>query len=99
MLSGDCLQNSVEPEGDAPFEVQSVQAAMNIVQRHMRLCDGTLVQFRCDEKGFLAICAFGLPGKTHENGASRAIQAALGIVAAMKDIGQVNQGFICCFSL
>ena len=25
--------------------------------------------------GFLAICAFGLPGRTYENGPSRAIQA------------------------
>ena len=38
------------------------------------------VQMRCDEKGFLAVCAFGLPGKTPEQGPERALQAALAIV-------------------
>ena len=41
-------------------------------------------QFRCDEKGFLAICAFGLPGRSHEDGPARGIQAALAIVEAVK---------------
>jgi hypothetical protein len=42
------------------------------------------LQFRCDEKGFLAICAFGLPGRSHEDGPARGIQAALAIVEAVK---------------
>ena len=42
------------------------------------------LQFRCDEKGFLAICAFGLPGRTHEDGPARGVQAALAIVDAAK---------------
>lgn len=48
-------------------------------------------QFRCDEKGFLAICAFGLPGRTHEDGPARGIQAALAIVEAVK----VRAGLLC----
>lgn len=44
----------------------------------------TAQQFRCDEKGFLAICAFGLPGRSHEDGPARGIQAALAIVEAIK---------------
>ena len=60
-------------------EVASVQVAVEVVQKRMRTYDGSFVQFRCDEKGFLSICAFGLPGKTGENGPSRGLQAALSI--------------------
>ena len=38
------------------------------------------VQMRCDEKGFLAVCAFGLPNKAPEQGPARGLQAALAIV-------------------
>jgi hypothetical protein len=55
-------------------EVASVQAAIELVQKRMQQFDGSFLQFRCDEKGFLSICAFGLPGKTHEDGPARAIQ-------------------------
>ncbi len=51
-----------------------MQAAVELVQKRMRQFDGSFLQFRCDEKGFLSICAFGLPGKTHEDGPARAIQ-------------------------
>ena len=40
----------------------------------------TCVQMRCDEKGFLAVCAFGLPNKAPEQGPARGLQAALAIV-------------------
>lgn len=79
------------PSGRQPSEaVHSVQAAVTAVQKGISLFDGSLVQFRCDEKGFLSICAFGLPGKSHEDSPSRAVQAALMISAAMKKIDQVN---------
>lgn len=35
-------------------------------------------------QGFLAICAFGLPGRSHEDGPARGIQAAVSIVEALK---------------
>lgn len=70
-------------------EVASVQAAVQIVQKRMRHADGSFVQFRCDEKGFLSICAFGLPGNSHEDGPSRAVAAALAVVAAMRNVDQV----------
>eukprot|EP00803_Ostreobium_quekettii_P001954 evm.model.scf_1325.5 EVM.evm.TU.scf_1325.5 scf_1325:35935-41194(+) len=50
---------------DEADELGSVQAAMAIVQKVMRYFGGSLLQFRCDEKGFLAIAAFGLTGRTH----------------------------------
>lgn len=61
-----------------------MQYAMETVQRQMHKFDGSFLQFRCDEKGFLAICAFGLPGKTHEDGPHRGIMAALSITDALK---------------
>ena len=37
-----------------------------------------------DEKGFLMIGAFGLPGKTHEDDAVRGLRAALYIIQSLK---------------
>lgn len=41
-------------------------------------------QARCDEKGFLAVTAFGLPGRTHEDSAARGLSAALAIVQGLQ---------------
>ncbi|GAB4822063.1 hypothetical protein N2152v2_009109 [Parachlorella kessleri] len=71
----------------ANYQLSKVQQAVELVQKKMRQHEGTFVQFRCDEKGFLAICAFGLPGRTHEDGPARGIQAALSIVEGMKKRG------------
>ena len=49
--------------------------------------DGSFLQFRCDEKGFLAICALGLPGHTHEDDPSRGVQAALDLRQRVKRAG------------
>ena len=49
--------------------------------------DGSFLQFRCDEKGFLGICALGLPGHTHEDDPSRGIQAALDLRQRVKARG------------
>ena len=68
-------QEPVEQDGER--EAAAVQAAVELVQKRMRQFDGSFLQFRCDEKGFLSICAFGLPGKTHEDGPARAIQVTL----------------------
>ena len=42
------------------------------------------MQARCDEKGFLAVAAFGLPGNTHEDGPGRALAAALAITSKLQ---------------
>ena len=44
----------------------------------------TGLQARCDEKGFLAVTAFGLPGKTHEDSPARALSAAWATVQRLK---------------
>lgn len=50
--------------------------------------EGSFLQFRCDEKGFLSICAFGLPGRTHEDNPKRAISAAVKLVQDMHHKGE-----------
>ena len=88
-----------EPAGKLTSDVDSVQAAVHMVQKQMRQYDGSFVQFRCDEKGFLSICAFGLPGKSQEGGARRATEAALSLVAAMREINQVHNCVISAFGI
>lgn len=47
----------------------------------MRKYDGTLLQFRCDEKGFVAVCIFGMRNqRRQEDRCERSIRAALKIV-------------------
>ena len=36
-------------------ELRAVQSAMEAAQRHMARYDGSITQFRCDEKGFLMV--------------------------------------------
>ncbi|EIE21630.1 hypothetical protein COCSUDRAFT_56833 [Coccomyxa subellipsoidea C-169] len=66
--------------------ITSVQAAIEVVQRIMKQHEGSFLQLRCDEKGFLSICAFGLPGKAHEDDPSRGIRAAIDIVNSLEKI-------------
>lgn len=62
----------------------SIQAAIMAVQKCMQQHSGSFLQFRCDEKGFLSICAFGLPGRTHEDDPCRGVRAALDLVEALR---------------
>lgn len=64
-------------------EAASVQGVVESVQRRMAQFQGSFLQFRCDEKGFLSICAFGLPGRSHEDNPQRAISAAVKLVQDM----------------
>jgi hypothetical protein len=54
------------------------------VQKCMQHHAGSFLQFRCDEKGFLSICAFGLPGRTHEDDPARGVRAALDLIEALR---------------
>eukprot|EP00210_Caulerpa_lentillifera_P006470 g6182.t1 len=64
-----------------------VQTTMETLQCWMKEFEGSFVQLRCDEKGFLAICAFGLSGSNHANNSSRAIAAAFKIIGNLEEIG------------
>ena len=66
-----------DPDAAHENQVHQVQSAVTVVQQVMWRFQGSFVQFRCDEKGFLAICAFGLPGFSHPDNPQRGILAAL----------------------
>ena len=69
-------------------QLHPVQDTVMAVSRVMSDFQGSFVQFRCDEKGFLAICAFGLPGVSHANNTARGILAALQMQAVLEGMGQ-----------
>ncbi|GIL60582.1 hypothetical protein Vafri_15123 [Volvox africanus] len=76
----------LQPRDDVAHrdQVQCVQFAYTSVQAVMRKWDGSFLQFRSDEKGFVGICAFGLPGHTHEDNPARGIRAALELASTIK---------------
>ena len=84
---------ATNPLGDAGGGIASVQACIMAVQKCMAQHGGSFLQLRCDEKGFLSICAFGLPGRTHEDDPARGVHAALDLVEALrflKGVGHVT---------
>ena len=68
--------------------LEAVQAATQIAQGRMHQDGGFFLQMRCDEKGYIALCAFGLPGRAHEDIPARGILAALAVVQALERQGQ-----------
>ncbi|XRB02771.1 adenylate [Pycnococcus provasolii] len=68
------------PEGqkqpDVEEALEKLQACTIDLQTALRRHSGTLLQIRCDEKGYLAVCAFGLPGQAFEDNPERAIACA-----------------------
>jgi len=75
---------ATNPLSNGSSDVASIQAAIMAVQKCMQQHSGSFLQFRCDEKGFLSICAFGLPGRTHEDDPCRGVRAALDLVEALR---------------
>ncbi|GMH39595.1 hypothetical protein BSKO_07493 [Bryopsis sp. KO-2023] len=69
-------------EESSDMDVSEVESSFMLVEDTMSANGGSLLQMRCDEKGFLVVCAFGLPGKGHQNVETRGIQSALSIVKA-----------------
>jgi Adenylate and Guanylate cyclase catalytic domain len=65
-----------------------VQSVTQAAQGRMHQDGGFFLQMRCDEKGYLALCAFGLPGRSHEDSPARGVQAALAVVSNLQ-----RQGF------
>jgi class 3 adenylate cyclase len=77
-----------DPNPELAHQLQPVQDTVMAVSRVMHEFQGSFVQFRCDEKGFLAICAFGLPGVSHANNPERGVLAALKTQALVEGLGQ-----------
>lgn len=67
-------------------ECTMAQSAVLAVQRAVGEADGAFLQARCDEKGFIIVCAFGLPGYAHEDGPARGIRTALAAVHALAEV-------------
>lgn len=89
------------PDAALAHQMKPVQDIVMTVNHVMQQFQGTFVQFRCDEKGFLAICAFGLPGVSHANNPERGILAALQMQSLVQGLGQrfacgVTTGALLC---
>eukprot|EP00899_Mesostigma_viride_P003867 jgi/Mesvir1/13481/Mv16533-RA.2 len=69
-------------------QLTRVQAAMLVVQQELKRYEGSLTQFRMDEKGFLMICTFGVLRNTHEDDPVRGISAATAICCRLRDAGE-----------
>ena len=67
-------------------ECALAQSAVLAVQRAVGQVDGAFLQARCDEKGFIIVSAFGLPGYAHEDGPARGIRAALATQHALAEL-------------
>ena len=67
-------------------ECALAQSAVLAVQRAIGQVDGAFLQARCDEKGFIIVSAFGLPGYAHEDGPARGIRAALTTHQALAEL-------------
>lgn len=92
-LAGHCVLWALRQLPSRPTQLLPAcmtRRCVEVVQKRMRQFDGSFVQFRCDEKGFVAICAFGLPGRSHEDNPARGIQAALAVVEGVKVGGRAT---------
>jgi class 3 adenylate cyclase/tetratricopeptide (TPR) repeat protein len=59
--------------------IANLQATVLAVQRSGALLDGEVTQVVADDKGLCIVVAWGIPGRTHEDDALRAVRAALSI--------------------
>ncbi len=73
----------------APTEEVSdqVSSIMQSLQTSVYRFDGSISQFRADDKGIVLLASFGLPPRTHEDDASRAVLAALEAHGGMRALG------------
>ncbi|GBG71085.1 hypothetical protein CBR_g8385 [Chara braunii] len=93
---------SHQPPGQE--QLTRVQLTMTTVQKCLEAFEGCLIQFRMDEKGYLMIAAFGLPGNTHEDDTMRGIQAAMMIKDSLSAVRQkcaigVTTGKLLCVTV
>lgn len=66
--------DGIEPEDAGALRL--LHAAARSVQQHLAQCGGHIVQFMMDDKGLVALAAWGLPLNAFEDGAERALRAA-----------------------
>lgn len=76
-----------QKSGGPAESLAAVQSVTQAAQGRMHQDGGFFLQMRCDEKGYIALCAFGLPGRSHEDSPARGVQAALAVVSNLQRQG------------
>jgi len=64
---------------DAEDAVDRVQGTLSVLQHAVRRYEGSLVQFLVEDKGLVALCAWGLALHSHDDAPARAVRAAIDI--------------------
>ncbi len=67
----------IVPEHGAAPAWKRMQTTMELLQKTMARYEGTVAQLMQDDKGLVAVLAFGLPPVGHEDDAGRAIESAI----------------------
>eukprot|EP00890_Picochlorum_soloecismus_P000235 jgi/Picsp_1/1211/NSC_04692-R1_carbohydrate kinase-like protein len=66
------------------FNLNHLQEIFTLVQRKLDETNGGFLQMRFDEKGFVIICGYGLPGHSENGMANKAIKMACEIVTELR---------------
>lgn len=69
-----------------PLSLSQLHAGIGAFQRVLARYQGTL-KVDADDKGLLLLGVFGLPTRSHEDNAGRAVRCALELVAALREAG------------
>ena len=77
-------------------DLAAVQRAVTAIQTEIARCGGAIDDTGEDHGGLVVVAAFGLPGETHEDGATRAGRAALNISATLRAAVGVCTGRVFC---
>jgi len=70
-----------------PAALKQIQSCTQTIQSVLFQYEGTLRKVMMDDKGLVAIAAFGLPPISHENDAVRGVQAAQAIQVRLRSLG------------
>lgn len=87
--------------------LQSVQSVFTIVQKHLAMNGSAVLQMRNDEKGFVLIGGFGLPGHSklaRDSPSEVAVSSAFEILNALEKEGfcakvSITTGYVLCTSI
>src|SRR5262249_22433047 len=75
--------------GDVDFsrQLNAAQLVIEALQTTIGRYEGTILRIGVDDKGPTALTAFGLPSLSHPDDAVRAVQAALAVETALRELG------------
>lgn len=69
--------------------LSSLQTLITTLQSQLQHADCGRMRIEADDKGLILIAAFGLPPRTHEDDALRAVLSALAVHARLSERGQI----------